>query len=127
MQTHIKWLSAIALAAAAGQAPAATELTGCAAKRDAITTQIQHAQGNAERIAGLEKALDEVNAHCKDSALIKQRNRQVIRAQVKVNEAERALHKAEFEQRPEKKLEKLRAKLARAQAELDEAEAALKQ
>ncbi|MDB5989896.1 MAG: hypothetical protein JWQ10_1299 [Herbaspirillum sp.] len=128
MSSITKLVSAIAVIVAVTQTPAsfaATKLTGCAAKRDAITTQIQQAQDNPERKAGLEKALDEVNAHCRDTTLDKQRNRKIIRAQVKVNEAERALHKAESEHRSEEKLGKLRAKYESAKAELAEAEAAL--
>jgi hypothetical protein len=117
----------IYIPAATAATAAAAELTGCAAKRDAITQQIQQAQKNPERRAGLEKALDEVNANCRDTALDKERNRKIIKAQVKVNEAEHALHKAESEHRSEKKLTKLRAKYESAKAELAEAEAALKQ
>jgi hypothetical protein len=130
MPSIAKLLPAIILLSAAIHIPtafAATQLTGCAAKRDAITLQIQQAQKNPERKAGLEKALDEVNANCRDTDLDKQRNQKIIKAQVKVNETERALHKAEREQRSEKKLAKLRAKYESAKAELAEAEAALKQ
>jgi hypothetical protein len=129
MKIIIKSLSLVAflLAFTQMQGVFAAELTGCAAKRDSITQQIQHSQDNPQRRISLEKALDEVNAHCTDSALTKQRNRKVISAQVKVNEAERALHKAESEHRPEKKLEKLRAKYEYAKKSLADAEAALKQ
>jgi hypothetical protein len=123
-----KLVSAIAVILAVTQTPAAlavTKLTGCAAKRDAITTQIQQAQDNPERKTRLEKALDQVNANCRDTALDKQRNRKIIKAQVNVNEAERALHKAESEHRSEEKLAKLRAKYESAKAELAAAEAAL--
>jgi hypothetical protein len=130
MSSIAKLLPAIVLLSAAIHIPsacAATQLTGCAAKRDAITLQIQQAQKNPERRAGLEKALDEVNANCRDTDLDKERNRKIIKAQVKVNEAERALHKAERDKKPEEKLAKLRAKYDSAKAELAEAEAALKQ
>jgi predicted house-cleaning NTP pyrophosphatase (Maf/HAM1 superfamily) len=128
MKTLIKSPSLIAILMAIAQIPAyaATELTGCAAKRDEITQQIQQAQDNPQRRISLEKALDEVNAHCTDSSLAKQRNRKVINAQIKVNEAERALHKAESEHRAEKKLQKLREKYAYAKKQLADAEAELK-
>lgn len=40
-------------------------LTGCAAKQQSISAQIEQARshGNAEQQAGLEKALSEVQAH----------------------------------------------------------------
>ena len=84
-------------------------------------------QDDPGRLAGLEKSLDHVNAHCKDTNLTKQRNRKVIKAQVRVNEAQHALDQAQTEQRSETKLAKLRAKLDSAKAELADAEAALKQ
>jgi hypothetical protein len=119
--------TAIHIPAAFAATAAAAELTGCAAKRDAVTLQIQQAQKNPERRAGLEKALDEINANCRDTDLDKQRNQKIIKAQVKVNETEHALHKAEREKRSEKKLARLRTKYESAKAELAEAEAALKQ
>jgi hypothetical protein len=128
MSSITKLVSAIAVIAAVTQTPAAfaaTKLAGCAAKRDALTTQIQQAPDHSAHKARLEKALDEVNAHCTDTSLDKQRNRKIIKAQVNVNEAERALHKAESEHRSAEKIEKLRAKYESAKAELAEAEAAL--
>lgn len=106
---------------------AVTQLTGCAAKRDDIQTQLSHAEGDPARTRGLEKALDEVNAHCRDSTLAKRRNRKVIEAQNAVNEAELALHKAQADQRSPKKIAKLQAKLEKAKSQLSEAEAAIKQ
>ena len=45
------------------------QLTGCAAKRQAISTQIEQAKahGNSAQQAGLEKALGEVTANCRRS------------------------------------------------------------
>ena len=64
---------------AAEQPPA---LTGCAAKRQAISEQIEQARahGNANQQAGLEKALAEVTEHCTDSALRKEREQKVLDA-----------------------------------------------
>jgi len=47
----------------------ATPLTGCAAKRQAISTQIEQAKahGDSAQQAGLEKALSEVTANCNDA------------------------------------------------------------
>ena len=51
---------------AAEQAP---ELTGCAAKKHEISQQLEQARahGNSNQVAGLEKALSEVEAHCTDA------------------------------------------------------------
>jgi len=64
---------------AAEEAP---ELTGCAAKRQAISTQIEQAKahGNTEQQAGLEKALSEVTANCTDASLRKERENKVLDA-----------------------------------------------
>jgi hypothetical protein len=129
MKTSVKLLSLAAILLGTIQAPVAsaqTQLTGCAAKRDSITQQIQHSDGNPQRRISLEKALDEVNAHCTDSKLAKERNRKVINAQVKVNETERALHRAEEQHRSEKKLQQLRDKYDAAKKKLADAEAELK-
>jgi hypothetical protein len=128
MQAYVKYVAALAFAAAGQMAPAfaTTELAGCAARREVVQNRINDAQGDPERMAGLEKSLDEINAHCKDSSLSKQRNRKIIEAQNEVNEAGQALHRAESEQASEKKIEKLRAKLERAKAKLSDAEAELK-
>lgn len=129
MKISVKLLSIAAILAAGAQAPAAlaeTKLTGCAAKRDSITRQLQQPDNSPQRKLSLEKALDEVNAHCTDSALTRKRNEKVINAQVKVNETERALHKAETAHKSEDKLQKLRDKYEAAKKKLADAEAELK-
>jgi hypothetical protein len=130
MKPLAKLLSFAAILFIATQAPVAfaagTQLGGCAAKRDSLTQQIQQSDGNPQRRISLEKALDEVNAHCTDSKLTKERNQKVINAQVKVNEAQRALHKAEEQHRSEKKVQKLRDKYEAAKKKLADAEAELK-
>ncbi len=131
MQPHLhRWIALTALGIAtlaAAPAYAVTELTGCAAKREDIQKQISQADGDPKRTHGLEKALDEVNAHCRDSSLAKRRNRKAIEAQNAVNEAERTLHKAQADNRSPEKIGKLQAKLDKAKANLSAAEAAIKQ
>lgn len=63
------------------------ELTGCAAKRQAISAQIEQAKahGNSEQQAGLEKALSEVTAHCTDASLRKERENKVLDAKHEVS------------------------------------------
>ena len=68
-------------------ADAAPELTGCAAKKQAITLQLEQARahGNSNQVAGLEKALSEVNAHCTDAGLRKERENKVLEAKHEVS------------------------------------------
>ena len=76
-----------ATAPALAQEPA---LTGCAAKRQELSQQIQqaHAAGNTQQEAGLQKALRENQAHCTDASLSKQRQEKVSNAQREVTERE---------------------------------------
>ena len=71
-------------------------LTGCAAKRQAISTQIEQAKahGNSEQQAGLEKALAEVTANCNDAALKKERENKVLDAKHEVSRRQADLDKA---------------------------------
>lgn len=128
MKLLVKLLSFAAILFTAAQAPAAfaeTKLTGCAAKRDSITQQLQQSEDNPQRKLSLEKALDEVNAHCTDSKLAKERNRKIINAQIKVNETQRALDKAKAQHRSEDKIRKLQDKYDAAKKKLADAEAEL--
>ena len=65
----------------------AAQLTGCAAKRQAISTQIEQAKahGNSEQQAGLEKALSEVTANRTDASLRKERENKVLDAKHEVS------------------------------------------
>lgn len=104
---------------AAEQAPA---LTGCAAKRQAISEQIEQARahGNASQQAGLEKALAEVTEHCTDSALRKEREQKVLDARHEVNQRTKDLDKAMKKGDPER-INKRKDKLAESKKELQEA------
>ena len=72
------------------------ELTGCAAKRQAISAQIEQAKahGNSAQQAGLEKALSEVTAHCTDASLRKERENKVLDAKHEVSRRQADLDKA---------------------------------
>lgn len=74
----------------------APELTGCAAKRQAISVQIEQAKahGNSEQQAGLEKALSEVTANCTDASLKKERENKVLDAKHEVSRRQADLDKA---------------------------------
>ncbi len=110
------------LATAAVAAETTKTLTGCAAKRDDIQQQIEHANaaGNSAQQAGLEKALSEVKSNCTDEQLEKSREQKVLDAQHEVKRRESDLQKAMSKGDPEK-IDKRKDKLAEARKELDEA------
>ena len=100
----------------------ATPLTGCAAKRQAISTQLEQAKahGNSDQQAGLEKALSEVTANCTDAALRKERENKVLDAKHEVSQRQADLDKAMKKGDPEK-IDKRKNKLAESRKELQEA------
>lgn len=117
--------SAVVLSLVAGTAGAAETtqtLTGCAAKRADIQTQIEHAKaaGNAAQQAGLETALSESKKNCTDDQLEKSREQKVLDAQHEVNKRESDLQKALSKGDPEK-IDKRKNKLAEARKELEQA------
>ena len=98
------------------------ELTGCAAKRQAISAQIEHARthGNSEQQAGLEKALSEVTAHCTDASLRKERENKVLDAKHEVSRRQSDLDKA-MKKGDADKINKRKDKLAQSRKELQDA------
>ena len=100
----------------------AQPLTGCAAKRQAISTQIEQAKahGNSEQQAGLEKALSEVTAHCNDATLKKERENKVLDAKHEVSRRQADLDKAMKKGDPDK-INKRKDKLAESRKELQNA------
>ena len=104
---------------AAEETPA---LTGCAAKKQAIVTQIEQARihGNTQQQAGLEKALSEVTTHCTDASLKKERENKVLDAKHEVSERQADLDKAMKKGDPER-INKRKDKLAESRKELQEA------
>lgn len=103
-------------------AEAAPELTGCAAKRQAISTQIEQAKahGNGEQQAGLEKALSEVTANCTDASLRKERENKVLDAKHEVSRRQADLDKA-MKKGDADKINKRKDKLAQSRKELQDA------
>ncbi|QBF24829.1 DUF1090 domain-containing protein [Pseudomonas tructae] len=97
-------------------------LTGCAAKKQAISEQIEQARahGNSDQLAGLEKALSEVNEHCTDTSLRKEREQKVLDARHEVNQRTKDLDKA-MKKGDAEKINKRKDKLAEAKKELQEA------
>ena len=100
----------------------AEPLTGCAAKRQAISTQIEQAKahGNSDQQAGLEKALSEVTAHCNDATLKKERENKVLDAKHEVSRRQADLDKAMKKGDPDK-INKRKDKLAESRKELQNA------
>ena len=110
------------LAAPLMAADTAPELTGCAAKKQAITLQLEQARahGNSNQVAGLEKALSEVEAPCTDAGLRKERENKVLEAKHEVSKRQADLDKAMKKGDPEK-IDKRKNKLAESRKELQEA------
>jgi Protein of unknown function (DUF1090) len=98
------------------------ELTGCAAKRQSISTQIEQAKahGNADQQAGLEKALSEVTDHCTDTALKKERENKVLDAKHEVSLRQADLDKA-MKKGDAEKINKRKDKLAESRKQLQQA------
>ena len=109
------------LAASVFAAEQAPQLSGCAAKRQDITTQIENAKaaGNAGQQAGLEKALSEMNANCTDADLLKQQEQKVLDAKREVSRRQADLNKAMNKGDPEK-IDKRKDKLAESRKELQD-------
>lgn len=100
----------------------AQPLTGCAAKRQAIMTQIEQAKahGNSDQQAGLERALNEVTAHCTDASLKKDRENKVLEAKHEVSRRQADLEKA-MKKGDSEKINKRKDKLAESRKELQQA------
>ncbi len=94
-------------------------LTGCAAKRQAISSQLDIAktQGNSEQQASLEKALDEVTTHCTDASLKRERENKVLDAKHEVSRRQADLDKAMKKGDPDK-INKRKEKLAESRKDL---------
>ena len=119
-KTALTLLVALAASATTTASAADTQLTGCAAKRESIRSELRQAQeqGLSDKVAGLTRALDEVNAHCHDNMLVERHNKKVLKAQAKVNQTERSLRLAQEANKQPKKIAKLEGKLEKARAEL---------
>ncbi|AJZ93918.1 DUF1090 domain-containing protein [Pseudomonas simiae] len=98
------------------------QLTGCAAKRQAISTQIEQAKahGNSAQQAGLEKALSEVTANCTEASLKKERENKVLDAKHEVSRRQADLDKA-MKKGDADKINKRKDKLAESRKELQDA------
>jgi paraquat-inducible protein B len=118
--SQLVMLTAIGLAATSLQAAESDQvLTGCAAKKADIQQQIDKSINPFEK-AGLEKALSEVNEHCTDAGLKKEREQKVLDARHEVTQRTKDLDKA-MKKGDAEKINKRKDKLAESKKELQEA------
>ncbi|ABR90815.1 Uncharacterized conserved protein [Janthinobacterium sp. Marseille] len=101
---------------------AAEPLTGCAAKRQEVQTQIEHARahGNKTQEKKLNIALKEIVDHCTDEGLRREREADIKKKENKVAERKADLEKAQAGGKT-KKIAQQQKKLQQAEAELQEA------
>lgn len=94
--TGLVLASVLTSAPSFAESEASAALTGCAAKRQAISSQIEAAKahGNSGQQAGLEKALSEVESNCTDESLRAERQADVTKAEEEVSERESDLREA---------------------------------
>ncbi|EAQ0677711.1 DUF1090 domain-containing protein, partial [Salmonella enterica] len=81
---------------------------GCAAKKQEVENQISYAQehNNTHQIAGLQKALREIEEHCTDPQLLKQRQLKLSEKRKKVTERQAELERARETGNPKKMAQK---------------------
>ena len=111
-------IAGIGLLLLAGQAYG-SESVGCKAKHQAVTEQLAFARAhdNAERVAGLEQALRNIEAHCTDAGLFEeQRQREARLADL---QSARVAGKPDKIARKQAKLEASQTALLEAQRELE--------
>ncbi|WP_283598756.1 DUF1090 domain-containing protein [Photobacterium phosphoreum] len=99
----------------------ATEITGCAVKKQEIKTQISYAKeyNNTYQLKGLQKALAEVNDNCTDESLKAEQLKKVANKEKKVEERKQELIEAK-ESGKKNKINKKERKLQEAIDELQD-------
>ncbi|MEB6605590.1 MULTISPECIES: DUF1090 domain-containing protein [Aeromonas] len=115
-------IAGIGLLLLAGQAYG-SENVGCKARHQAVTEQLAFARAhdNAERVAGLEQALRNIETHCTDAGLLEDQQQKVVKQKAEVEERLADLQSARVAGKPDK-IAKKQAKLEASQAELLEAQ-----
>jgi len=100
-------------------APAAQASSLCAEKEQEIQRQISYAEqhNNSYRVAGLKKALSEVQAHCTDSKLIASHQEKIASQKREIIERQSDLEEARLKGDADK-IVKREQKLAEAESEL---------
>ncbi|EAQ7687688.1 DUF1090 domain-containing protein, partial [Salmonella enterica] len=101
---------------------------GCTAKKHEVENQIAYAReyNNIYQIAGLQKALREIDEHCTDPLLLKQRQLKIAQKEKKVAESQAELERARETGNPKKMAQKQK-KLDRAREELQNSQNTLYQ
>ncbi|EAQ5054782.1 DUF1090 domain-containing protein [Salmonella enterica] len=96
---------------------------GCAAKKQEVKNQISYARehNDIHQIAGLQKALREIEEHCTESQLLKQRQLKIAEKEKKVTERQAELERVRKTGNPEKMTQK-KIKLDQARQELQDAQ-----
>ncbi|EJN6080864.1 DUF1090 domain-containing protein [Salmonella enterica] len=96
---------------------------GCAAKKQEVENQITYARehSNIHQISGLQKALREIEEHCTDPQLLKQRQLKIAEKEKKMAERQAELEQAR-ETGNAKRMAQKQKKLDRAREELQEAQ-----
>ena len=79
------------------------------------------AHNNQEQVAGLERALRNLEAHCTDAGLLEEQQRKVVKQREEVEERLARLQSARVSGKPDK-IAKKQSKLEESQAELLEAQ-----
>ncbi len=120
-------LSSSSMLPVAATASAANATDPCLQKRADILHQIDQAKqhGNTHRLAGLNKALREQEAHCTPESIRKAREQDVAEARHEVAERERELREAKSDGKDADKIAKREAKLKEAQDDLAQAQKVL--
>lgn len=113
-------LAGISMLLLAGQAYGNQEV-GCQARQQAVAEQLASARahGNGEQVAGLERALRNIEAHCTDAGLLEESDEQLVELKAKVDERLSELQSARVAGKPDK--------IAKKQGKLDEAQAKYQQ
>lgn len=96
----------------------ATEITGCAVKKQEIKIQISYAKeyNNTHQLKGLQKALAEVNFHCTDESLKAKQLKNIANKEKKVEERKQEL----IEAKENGKINKINNKERKLQEAIDE-------
>lgn len=121
-------LTSCALLSPLASAAESAGLKGCAAKKHELQAQIDQARANhnTHQEAGLKTALKQVNAHCTDASLRKERESKIKAAQHEVSERQADLEEANKKGDPDK-ISKRQAKLEESRRELQSAQDELHQ
>lgn len=123
-----KLFMVLALTLTAGAVTSAQAAEICASKRAALENEIAIAQqyGNTYKIAGLKKALAEVNAHCTNGSGAPNARKEVTKLEKKLVEKRNDIAKVEADLQQArakgdmKKVAKYQAKLAEKRGDLNE-------